>query len=99
MRFKTVVRYSDANDNWEEALKGYWGNQGEESCSVTIMKSVIFINLYKGAKVTDFMLPEVYDGFIQLSNGNAVPVTDNKFSCNLPDDVTGFGILKMRKNI
>lgn len=94
-----LVRLSVENENFAEALKGFYGHVGEKSCGVTVIKSVVIVNLYKGATVTDYKLPEVYDGMIICSDGSVIEVTNSKFTCSLGQNVTGFGILKMKNNI
>lgn len=94
-----LVRLSVENENFAEALKGFYGNVGEKSCAVTVIKSIVIVNLYKGATLTDYKLPEVYDGMIMCSDGSVIEVTNSKFTCSLGQNVTGFGVLKMKKNI
>lgn len=94
-----LVRLSEENEKYAEALKGFYGNVGEKSCSITVIKSLVFVNLFKGATLNDYILPEVYDGFISCSDGSYINVTNSKLTCNLNQNVTGFGILKMKNNI
>lgn len=91
-----LVRYSEENRN-EEAFKGKYGVDGREWGTVTVVKNVVYIVAYKGAKVADYVLPTVYDGFLILSNGTVVPIVDSKFSLNLDPDVSGFGVLQLMK--
>ena len=92
---KELVRYSEQNQN-VEALKGRYGVEGEEWGCVTVIKNVVFVIAYKGAKVTDFVLPEVYDGFLTCSDGTTVPVEDSKISLDLGSTVSAQGILQLR---
>ena len=92
-----IVRYDETNQN-QEALKGKWGNIGETWGCVSLLKNMVLVVLYKGASVTDYVLPTVYDGFLMCSDGSTVPVTDSKFSCSLGSDVSGFGVLKLTKD-
>ena len=94
-----LVRLSEENKNYYEALKGFYGNVGESTCSVTVIKSIVIVNLFKGATITDYILPEVYDGMISCSDGSIIEVTNSKFTCRLGQNVTGFGVLKMKNNI
>jgi hypothetical protein len=91
-----LVRYSQENRN-EEAFKGKYGVDGREWGTVTVVKNVVYIVAYKGAKVVDYVLPTVYDGFLILSTGAVVPVVDSKFTLDLDPDVSGFGILQLTK--
>lgn len=91
-----LVRYSQENRN-EEAFKGKYGIDGREWGTVTVVKNVVYIVAYKGAQVTDYVLPTVYDGFLILSNGAVVPVVDSKFTLDLDPDVSGFGVLQLMK--
>lgn len=91
-----IVRYDSSNENIE-ALKGQWGQLGDGKATFTVIKNLLFINLQGGAKYQDAKLPSVYDGFIQLSNGQRIIVTDSTLNCNLPSNVTGFGVLVLSK--
>lgn len=92
-----LIRYSKENPNIE-ALKGKFGYDGQTWGSVTVVKNVAQVIAYKGAKVTDYVLPEVYDGFLICSNGAIVPVNDSRFSLDLDADVSAQGILKLTKD-
>lgn len=94
-----LIRLSEENENFAEALKGFYGNVGEKTCSITIIKSLVFVNLFKGATLNNYIIPEVYDGFIICSDGSFIDVTNSKLTCSLNQNVSGFGILKMKKNI
>lgn len=91
-----IIRYDEANQNIE-GIKGQYGQLGEKQAAFTVIKNLLFVNLHKGAKYTDAKLPSVYDGFIQLSNGQRIIVTDSTLNCNLPSNVTGFGVLVLSK--
>jgi hypothetical protein len=91
-----IIRYDEANQNIE-GIKGSYGQLGEKQAAFTVIKNLLFVNLHKGAKYTDAKLPSVYDGFIQLSNGQRIIVTDSTLNCNLPSNVTGFGVLVLSK--
>lgn len=92
-----LIRFSKENQNIE-ALKGKFGYDGQTWGSVTVVKNVAMVVAYKGAKVVDYVLPEVYDGFLICSNGTIVPVVDSKFSLDLDADVSAQGILKLTKD-
>lgn len=91
---KNIISFSPENQN-PEGLKGLWGHNGYEGYDLTLLKSVLVINLHKGCKV-DTLLPHVYDGFIQLSNGDILEVKDDRLVAELGDDDTGFGILTLK---
>ena len=93
-----LVRFSVQNPNWEKALEGKYGKLGEDWGSITVVKNILYVVAYKGAKVTDYVLPEVYDGFLMCSNGTVVPVNDSKFTLDLPEAVSAMGILQLRKD-
>ena len=91
-----IIRYDESNRN-EEALKGQYGQLGETKGVFTIIKNLLIVNLHNGAKYDNTKLPVVYDGFIQCSNGTIIQIKDSILTCNLPNDVTGFGILVLKK--
>lgn len=90
-----LIRYSQENRNSAEAFKGKWGFEGMETMCVTIMKNLVFVNAHKGAKVTDYKLPEVYDGFLICSDGSRVEVNDSTINLSLADNVSAQGVLKL----
>lgn len=90
------IRYSEENENIE-ALKGIWGQQGDKNAVFTIVKNLLIVNLMPNAKYTDLKLPSVYDGFIQCSNGTRIQIKDSTLTCNLANNVNGFGILVLKK--
>jgi hypothetical protein len=91
-----VVRYDESNKNIE-ALKGTYGQLGQKNATFTVIKNILFINLLAGAKYDSVKLPEVYDGFIQCSNGERIQVKDSTLTCSLASDVTGFGMFVLKK--
>lgn len=90
-----IVRYDESNKNLE-ALKGQYAQTGEKMYAVTIMKNILFINLYAGAKV-EIRMPNVYDGFLISSNGRRLNVKDNVLTAELEQDETAFGQLVLKK--
>ena len=92
-----IVRYSDSNPN-AEALKGKWGSIGEDWGKVTVAKNVVIVIAYKGAQVTDYKLPTVYDGFLICSDGTVVPVNDSTLTLSLGDSVSAQGMLQLTKD-
>ncbi len=93
-----IVRFSQENPNWEKALEGKYGKLGESWGSVTIVKNLVHVVAYKGAKVTDYHLPTVYDGFLICSDGNMIPVENSKFTLDLGESVSAQGILQLTKD-
>ena len=91
-----VIRYDESNLN-VEAIKGAYGQYGDNNAVFTVAKNLLFINLMPDAKYTDLKLPSVYDGFIQCSDGSMIQVKDSKLTCSLGSDVNGFGILVLKK--
>ena len=92
---KELVRYSEQNQN-VEAIKGKYGVSGEEWGCITVIKNVVFVVAYKGAKVSDYTLPEVYDGFLTCSDGTAVPVENSTITLDLGSTVSAQGFLQLR---
>jgi hypothetical protein len=90
-----LVRFSPENPN-TEAIKGKFGVVGEIWGKITVIKNVVFIIAYKGAKVSDYVLPECYDGFVQCSDGSVVQINDSKLSLDLGPEVTAHGFLQLR---
>lgn len=90
-----LIRYSQENRNAAEAFKGKWGFEGMETMCVTVMKNLVFVNAHKGAKVTGYRLPEVYDGFLICSDGSTVEVNDSTINLSLAANVSAQGVLKL----
>ena len=91
-----IVRYDEANQNIE-AVKGQWGQLGKKDAVFTVVKNLLFVNLMDGARYTDTKLPEVYDGFVQCSDGTRIQIKDSTLTCSLPSGVNGFGVLVLKK--
>ena len=91
-----VIRYSEENTN-VEALKGQYAQYGDKNATFTIVKNLLFINLHANAKYDEVKLPTVFDGFIQLSNGQRINITDSTLKCSLDSTTTGFGVLVLKK--
>lgn len=92
-----IVRYSEENKNIE-ALKGKWGNLGESWGYLCVTKNVLNLIAYKGAKVSGYQLPEVYDGFLICSDGTIVAVDGSVLNLDLADNVSAQGMLKLKKD-
>lgn len=90
-----LVRYSPENQN-PEAQKGKWGSVGEQWGKITVVKNVVCVIAYKGAKVSGYAIPTVYDGFLQCSDGTTIPVTDSRVSLDLDGEVSAFGLLQLK---
>lgn len=91
-----IIRYDESNLN-VEALKGQWAQLGDKRAVFTIVKNLLVINLMPKAEYTDLKLPSVYDGFVQCSDGSLVQIKDSTLTCSLSSDVSGFGILVLKK--
>lgn len=90
-----LIRYDESNENFE-AIKGKYGQRGEQKAVFTVIKNLLIINLENGADYTDLKLPEIYDGFVMCSNGTRIPVRNSTLNCHLGDDVNGFGIFVLK---
>jgi hypothetical protein len=91
-----IIRYDESNKNIE-ALKGQWGQLGTKNAVFTIVKNLLIVNLMPNAKYDNVKLPTVYDGFIQLSNGQRIDIKDSTLTCSLDNSTNGFGILVLKK--
>jgi len=91
-----IIRYDESNKNLE-ALKGQYGQLGDGKAVFTVIKNLLFVNLFGGAKYDNLKLPTVYDGFIQCSDGTTIQIKDSILTCNLTNDVNGFGVLVLEK--
>lgn len=91
-----IIRYDESNKNLE-ALKGQYGQLGDGKAVFTVIKNLLFVNLFGGAKYDNLKLPTVYDGFIQCSDGTIIQIKDSILTCNLTNDVNGFGVLVLEK--
>lgn len=91
-----IVRYDESNKNIE-ALKGQYGQLGQKNATFTVIKNILIVNLLPGAKYEGVKLPEVYDGFIQCSNGSRIQVKNSTLTCSLAQDVSGFGVFVLKK--
>lgn len=91
-----IIRYDESNKNLE-ALKGQYGQLGDGKAVFTVIKNLLFVNLLGGAKYDNLKLPTVYDGFIQCSDGTTIQIKDSILTCNLSNDVNGFGVLVLEK--
>jgi hypothetical protein len=91
-----IIRYDESNTN-VEALKGQYAQYGDKNATFTILKNLLFINLHANCKYDEVKLPTVFDGFIQLSNGQRINITDSTLKCSLDSTTTGFGVLVLKK--
>lgn len=91
-----IIRYDETNNNLE-ALKGQYGQFGDGKAVFTVIKNLLFVNLFGGAKYDNLKLPTVYNGFIQCSDGTIIQIKDSILTCNLANDINGFGILVLEK--
>ena len=91
-----VIRYDESNQNIE-ALKGQWGQYGDKKGSFTVVKNLLFVNLYSGAVYKNEKLPSVYDGFLTCSDGTIIEVKNSVLNAKLDKGVTAFGVLVLQK--
>lgn len=91
-----IIRYDESNKNIE-ALKGQYGQLGTKNAVFTIVKNLLIVNLMPNAKYDNVKLPTVYDGFVQLSNGQRIDIKDSTLTCSLDNSTNGFGILVLKK--
>lgn len=91
-----VIRYDEANQNIE-ALKGQYGQYGDKKGSFTVVKNLLFVNLYSGAMYNNEKLPTVYDGFLTCSDGTIIEVKNSILNARLDKGVTAFGVLVLQK--
>ena len=92
-----LIRYSQENQNIE-ALKGKYGYLGETWGSVTVFKNLLLVVANRGAKVSEYQLPEVYDGFLLTNEGNTINVTNSKLNLDLGASECAQGVLKLVKD-
>ena len=92
-----IVRFSKENPNWEKALEGKWGKLGEDWGSITIVKNLLMVVAFKGAKA-NVTLPEVYDGFLTCSDGSTVAVENSTLNLDLGEGISAQGILQLTKD-
>lgn len=91
-----VIRYDESNQN-KEALKGQYGQYGDKKGSFTVVKNLLFVNLYSGAVYQNEKLPSVYDGFLTCSDGTIIEVKNSVLNAKLDKGVTAFGVLVLQK--
>lgn len=91
-----VIRYDESNQN-KEALKGQYGQYGDKKGSFTVVKNLLFVNLYSGAVYNNEKLPSVYDGFLTCSDGTIIEVKNSILNAKLDKGVTAFGVLVLQK--
>lgn len=91
-----VIRYDESNQNIE-ALKGQWAQVGDKKGSFTVVKNLLFVNLYSGAVYNNEKLPSVYDGFLTCSDGTIIEVKNSILNAKLDKGVTAFGVLVLQK--
>lgn len=92
-----IVRYSPENQNLE-ALKGKYGALGEDWGHTTVVKNLLFVIAFPGATVSNYELPECYDGFLICSDGSTVQIENSILNLALDPDVSAQGILKLRRD-
>lgn len=91
-----IVRYDESNRN-EEALKGQWGQYSDGKGVFTIIKNILFINLFPGASYNNVKLPTCYDGFLICSDGTRIEIKDSILTCKLSNNINAQGQLILKK--
>lgn len=92
-----LIRYSHENPNIE-ALKGKYGYLGETWGSITVFKNLLLIVANKGAKVENYQLPEVYDGFLIATDGSIIRIENSILNLDLGASECAQGTLKLVKD-
>ena len=91
-----IVRYDESNQNLE-ALKGQYCQASDGNGVFTIIKNILFINLFPGASYNNVKLPSVYDGFLICSNGTRIQIKDSILTCKLSNNINAQGQLILKK--
>lgn len=91
-----IVRYDDSNQNIE-ALKGQYGQMSDGKGVFTIIKNILFINLFPGASYNNVKLPTCYDGFLLCSDGTRIEIKDSILTCKLSNNINAQGQLVLKK--
>lgn len=91
-----IVRYDESNRN-EEALKGQYGQSSDGKGVFTIIKNILFINLFPGASYNNVKLPTCYDGFLLCSDGTRIEIKDSILTCKLTNNINAQGQLVLKK--
>lgn len=91
-----IVRYDESNRN-EEALKGQYGQTSDGKGVFTIIKNILFINLFPGASYNSIKLPTCYDGFLICSDGTRIEIKDSILTCKLSNNINAQGQLILKK--
>ena len=76
-----MIRYDESNKNIE-GLKGNYGQDGQKSYSLHLIKNVLFIQLYDGCNVENVQLPTVHDGFLRTNKNTLDEVVRYKGECD-----------------
>lgn len=89
-----IIRYSETNENIE-ALTGKFGQVGNNQYCLTLLKNILFVNLYEGCNQT-INLPELSNGFLITSKNRIINVDSKTLEVNLDKDETAFGQLVLK---
>ena len=90
-----IIRYDESNRNIE-AIKGQYGQYGDTSYSLTIIKNLLFISLYEGCNIS-ITLPNVHNGFITTSKNRIIKIKDSILTAKLDTDESASGVLTLLK--
>lgn len=91
-----VIRYDESNKNLE-GLKGNYGQDGQKSYSLHLIKNVLFIQLYDGCKVDSVKLPTCHDGFLRTNKNRTIQVRNSTLTASLASDENAAGMLVLTK--
>lgn len=91
-----IIRYDESNPN-EEALKGQYGQYSDGKGVFTIIKNILFINLFPDASYNNVKLPSCYDGFLICSDGTRIQIKDSILTCKLSNNINAQGQLILKR--
>lgn len=92
-----IIRLSEDNKNYDEALCGKWAQCSDGKGVFTIVKNLLFINLLEGAQYDKLVLPQCHDGFLICSDGSRIYIKESKLTCTLDSSTTAQGQLILKK--
>lgn len=91
-----IQAISDFNKSFEP-IYGYYATFGDKDYKITIVKSLLFIQCYKGCKA-NVELPEIYNTFLTLSNGKVIELHSGMNNIELDDSISGYGISHLKSS-
>ena len=90
-----VIRYDESNKNIE-GIKGNYGQDGQKDYSLTLIKNVLFVVLYNGARLDNVKIPTCYDGFLITSKKRIIEVKNGVINAQLAKDENAQGTLVLK---